>query len=504
MNVSRLLRWPVAAAYLLGAAFCVFAGFSARRAMIAATALLAFAAWRFLLGKSPRLQQVGKWLDEHPAVVLLLIFVAAVIARIDYAASLPENGLRQMQGSDAGGFLEWASQMSQGSFPNTKSWVTTGVFALTFKVFGNSLTAAVLLNSIFQFATAYLLYLFARRHFGNKAALFSAFIYLLSPSIVFLNFRVQTECPYFFLLAATLLTLSEWIRNRRLYAIALLPLEIWLTVWTRGEGLLLFALVPMCLLVDAATSNRRVKSGVIATAYLACALVALGLFGVFLNSTYHGTKTPFCSNDSYWPRLYGSNVLSQGRVSGPKTAPPGVKLVNDKTLIYERYRKDHLGDPDKGVLTRRRMECPAPLVPYIREEIARRWAALTFWGKVKFVLVKERLPWRHPLVRSGQIPCKSKEKLRNYDILPSISLLACFVGMIVYFRREMKSAATGETMLRLVPLLYVFGIFCMIAIAESNIRYGVIALLMLPVYAFPAPLDETTTSRLSASQTSAK
>ena len=336
-----------------------------------------------------------------------------------------------------------------------------------------------------------MLYLFAQRHFGNKAALFSAFIFLLSPSIVFLNFRVQTECPYFLLLAATLLTLSEWIRRRSIYAIALLPIEIWLTVWTRGEGLLLFALVPMCLIADAATSNHRVKSGAIATAYLACALVVLGLVGVFLNSRYHGNKTPFCSNDSYWPRLYGSNVLSQGRVSGPKTAPPGVNLVNDKTLIYERYRKDHLGDPDKGVLTRRRMECPAQLVPYIREEIARRWAALSLREKVKFVLVKERLPWRHPLVRSGQIPCKSKEKLRNYDILPSISLLACFIGMIVYFRREMKSDANGETMLRLVPLLYVFGIFCMIAIAESNIRYGVIALVMLPVYAFPTPLESS-------------
>ncbi|MBQ2631251.1 MAG: hypothetical protein IJG13_16365 [Kiritimatiellae bacterium] len=107
-------------------------------------------------------------------------------------------------------------------------------------------------------------------------------------------------------------------------------------------------------------------------------------------------------------------------------------------------------------------------------------------------------------MKDGQIPCKNKAKLRNYDILPSISLLACFVGMIVYFRREMKNAATGETMLRLVPMFYVFGIFCMIAIAESNIRYGVIALLMLPVYAFPAPLDETTASRLSTSQTSAK
>ena len=486
MNISRLLRWPVAAAYLLGAAFCIFAGFSARRAMIATTALLVFAAWRFLVRKIPRLRQVCRWLDEHPAVVLLLIFVAAVISRIDYATSLPENGLSQLQGSDARGFWEWATQMSQGSFPNTKSWVTTGVFALSIKMFGDNLVAAVLLNSILQFITAYLLYLFVRRHFGNKAALFSAFIFLLSPSIVFLNFRVQTECPYFLLLAATLLTLSEWIRNRRICAIALLPLEIWLTIWTRGEGLLLFALVPMCLIVDAATANRRVKSGALATAYLACALVVLGLFGVFLNSRYHGTRTPFCSNDSYWPRLYGSNVLSQGRVSGPKTAPPGVKLVNDKTLIYERYRKDHLGDPDKGVLPRREMECPAPLVPYIREEIARRWAALTFWEKVKFVLVKERLPWRHPLVRSGQIPCKIKTKLRNYDILPTISLLACLVGMVVYFRRETKNAATGETMLRLVPLLYVFGIFCMIAIAESNIRYGVIALVMLPVYAFPA------------------
>ena len=491
MNVSRLLRWPVAAAYLLGAAFCVFAGFSARRAMIAATALLAFAAWRFLVRKIPRLRQIDRWLDEHPAVVLLLIFVAAVVARIYYAASLPENGLRQVQGSDASGFWEWATQMSQGSFPNTKSWVTTCVFALSIKAFGDNLVAAVLLNSMFQFITAYLLYLFAQRHFGNKAALFSAFIFLLSPSIVFLNFRVQTECPYFLLLAATLLTLSEWIRRRSIYAIALLPIEIWLTVWTRGEGLLLFALVPMCLIADAATSNHRVKSGAIATAYLACALVVLGLVGVFLNSRYHGNKTPFCSNDSYWPRLYGSNVLSQGRVSGPKTAPPGVNLVNDKTLIYERYRKDHLGDPDKGVLTRRRMECPAQLVPYIREEIARRWAALSLREKVKFVLVKERLPWRHPLVRSGQIPCKSKEKLRNYDILPSISLLACFIGMIVYFRREMKSDANGETMLRLVPLLYVFGIFCMIAIAESNIRYGVIALVMLPVYAFPTPLESS-------------
>ena len=46
-------------------------------------------------------------------------------------------------------------------------------------------------------------------------------------------------------------------------------------------------------------------------------------------------------------------------------------------LIYERYRKDHENEPGKGVIPRKSMYCPNELIPYIKEEIAHRWGALT-------------------------------------------------------------------------------------------------------------------------------
>ena len=492
--MMALLKWGCVGIYSLGIAFCLFSLSMRRLSLILVIGGTVFAAAHWNPLKSRLLKLVG-WLKQHPGMVLSVIIIASVAVRVGFALLLPENGLRRMMGSDARNFWRYAQEMANGTFPDVKSWITTAYFAAIIRFFNHPHETAVCINTVLQACTAVALYLFAKRIGTAYSGTLSASAYILAPSIVFLNFAMLTETHYFLLLALTFLALLYWIHERRRLALLSLPLLTWLTIWTRGEAFLLLILLPACLFADIFLSAPRFRlRRILVFAFLGLALTGFAALSFCINIRFHGTQTIFCSNDNWWPRLYGSNVASQGRVSGPKTGPKRMKLVNDKTLMFARYRQDHANDPNGGTLERKPMFCPKELVPYIREEISRRWAALSTLEKIQFVLVKERLPWRNPYVGKGQFPEKKLLKALYYDAIPTLTLVLCLIGLFHRLKQVIRNdyAPSGTDVVQLVPILYLFGIVSMIAIAESNIRYGVIALLICPLYAFsPMPSQKS-------------
>lgn len=496
--MTALLKWGCAGVYSLGMAFCLFSCLSIRRmAALGAFVLLTISLSRCARAKE-LVVRLGNWFASRPRTTLLILFALAVFARVCFALSLPGKGLWSIQGNDPRKFWMYAHEMASGAFPDVKSWTLTFLLSLSVRLFGDTLVPVVIMNIAFQFVTALALYLFAKKSFSTGAALWSATICLLSPSIIHINFCARPENCYFLFFSLALLALATWMQERKLLALLLLPLLTWLAVWTRGEAVLLLVLAPGCLAVDIAMSREGSRMRAIcAFAFMCISCLAFAAAGHCINVRYHGTTTPLCSNDSWWPRLFGSNVASRGRVPLPKNSPKGVRLTSDKNLIYERYRKDHENEPGKGVIPRKPMYCPNELIPYIKEEIAHRWGALTAFEKVQFMVVKNWLPWNNPYAGHGQVLEKKLEKTVRYDIVTVLAVISCFFGLARWIRLS-RNSHTGIDVVRVVPLLYLFGIVSIIAIAESNIRYGVIALLICPLYAFPPMPSSCAASRIAS------
>ena len=484
--MSAIIKWGSVGIYALGVLFCLFSCLSVRRlSLIAVFGVAAL----LVCGISRARRLVARMVDfalNRPVVAFIALSVVAVALRILFFFRIQEVGLQRIQRGDATYFWNYAHEMASGFFPDVKSWTTVFSQAVSIKLFGDSVVPVFCLNSVLQICTAGALFAFAKKNLSLGAAIFVAAVTLLSPSIVRLNCATMSESLYYLFLALSLLSVSAWIRGRRLPALLAMPFLIWLTIWTRGEGVLLLLIVPTCLLIDCLRVGRekRAKS-VLALGALCIALVGLASLGYAINDRFHGTHTSLCSNDSWWPRLYGSNVASKGRVPGSKTSPKGMKLLSDKAIMLERYRKDHAGDPDGGKLELKPMHCPAELIPYIKAEISRRWATLSFLEKVRFVMVKEWLPWNNPYTGRGEVPDKRLGRILVSDILTTLAILLCCVGLIERITGVIRGRSSGDLLLQCIPLLFLFGIVCTIAVAESCIRHGTIALLICPLYAFP-------------------
>ena len=484
--MAFFMKWGSVGIYALGVLFCLCSCLSVRRlSLIAVFGVAAFLVFR--ISRARRL--VARMVDfalNRPVVTFIALSVVAVALRIVFYFRILEVGLQRIQKGDATYFWNYAQEMASGSFPDVKSWTAVFSQAVSIKLFGDSVVPVFCLNSVLQVCTAAALFAFAKKNLSLGAAMFVAAVSLLSPSIVRLNCATMSESLYYLFLALSLLAVSVWIRDRRFPALLAMPLLIWLTIWTRGEGVLLLLIVPTCLLIDCLRVGRENRTrSAWALGALCILLVGFASLGYAINVRYHGTHTPMCSYDSWWPRLYGSNVASKGRVPGPKTSPKGMKLLSDKTIMLERYRKDHAGDPDGGKIELKPMHCPTELIPYIKAEISRRWAALSFWEKVRFVMVKEWLPWNNPYTGRGEVPDQRMGRILVSDILTTLAILLCCIGLIERIIGVMRERSSGDALLQCIPLLYLFGIVCTMAVAESCIRHGTIALLICPLYAFP-------------------
>jgi len=484
--MKAFMKWGCICTYACGFAFCLFSCLSLRRFSVLCLVVAASLAVMQNRDRRKQIADAGNWFVAHTKATLAILFVVAIIMRVCFALSLPEDGIWHIQGNDPRKFWEYAHEMASGTFPDVKSWTHTFLLSLSIRAFGDTLVPVILTNTFLQFATAITLYAFARKVFSCGAAICTAAIYLLSPSLVHINFCARPETLFFLFFALTLLVLSKWVLEKQDKMLILLPPLIWLTIWTRGEAVLFLLLIPGCIAATMMISSGQARREALrALLFLIILCLGFAVAGYSVNLRYHGTNTPLCSNDSWWPRLFGSNTASRGRVPGPKTSPKGIRLSSDKTLIFERYRKDHKNDADGGVLPRKSMHCPNELIPYIKQEISRRWGALSTMEKLRFMIDKNWFPWNTPYAGKGQVPEKQILRTIRYDIATIIAILICLFGLARSVHLLKNRPLEHVDIVRAIPLLYLFGMVCVIAIAESNIRYGVIALLVCPLYAWP-------------------
>ena len=479
---ARILGVLLVAACLAGMAFVML---TISKPLYLAVTVAAMCAALVARRSRRLLSLVGKvlaWADRHCWMLLAGVFLAGLAMRYNlHTTLLPDIQTLNAKG-DCMRYWSWAKEMAAGSFPKAKSWTVPGLYALSIKVFGESLLAAVCINVLLQVLTTLFLFVFAQKAFGRKSAgLVAAAGFFLSPYFARFVSRILSEHLCYFLISAAMLFLYVWQRRRSLWAAVAVPVISLLALYTRSEaGLLLLILSTGLYFCNMLGGRSRFRASAIAlVVFLVVAGCGLAV-GYHLNVKYHDTSTCLCSHDGWWPRLVGSNAFAKGQWPGWS-----LKGERDREMIFRRYEEA------TGVkLEIRPCECPAELIPYIRDEISRRWRAMSLGQMLKFISAKERHVFRIDR------PCVSNSHpvaMKFYNGMETILGIAFSVATLLFFWHVMCRLAGGRPLLEpdrmmpvlfsLAPILYSIGVACVVAIAEANVRYGLIWIVFLPVYA---------------------
>ena len=424
------------------------------------------------------------WIMNHVPLTLTFVVVLAFVARIAYFIlfSKTGKGFDSFQNSDARVFVEMASSMVNGAFPDTKSWMTTFIHSLVLHVASASPFAGIaIVNFLFQIATAILLFKIGRRISGTISGIFAFTVYLLSPSLILLMFRAIAESYYFLFLAFSFFVVLEYFNSYKAVWLTLIPVSTWLVIWTRGEGVILLATIPLLFVVNVIFARTiSHKRAVWHLVFVAVSLSVFACAGRYVNLRFHGTHTMFCSNDNWWPRLFGSNVASKGRCTNKWAFGKGVSFTSDKALIVSRFAAEQGHDIKVSG-----MHCPEELIPYIQTEISNRWKSMSLIEKIKFMSRKLRFTFANPFWGSGQSEIGPFRKKLLYDsIFIPVLLFAIARFCVGTLRPCCMANHSASFRAGLLPLAYLLGVTSIIAIAEANIRYGVILLVILPLYSF--------------------
>lgn len=475
-----------------GALFCLFSLCSPVRMICLPIVGILFAVLVGLGGRS-LVDAVAARVERHPVRVFVLIALLAAVLRMFYSMMIPN--LEAVQGRDATVFLRYAYQMAHGEFPAVKSWGVCLVHAVRIRLFGSSLLSVPFVNFAFQLLGAWCLAKAIRCFRSWFVAIGVAAVYLLSPSSMFLTFKAASEPLFFFFVFASMWALIRLALSRSLLDAVALAILAWLSIWTRGEGVLLFGVLLAVVGGMAVTSHRLfIRNRCVAKLLIVFGMsLVLAAAAYRINVVYHHEKTFFCSNDSYWPRLCGCNLSTDGRLRLPerRSERGGRGKPRHKQMIVSRYLADHPDDPGDYIANMTLQTCPQVLVPYIKEEIDRRWRAMD--GQTMFCFVMRKL-W-YPFCNAWPSDRQNKvmpESMVLWRFLHELLPTCVFALGAIAFVRMLVGACRGacrrslRPVLSSIPCVYMLGMVCVVAIGESNLRYGLISTFLMAYYALEA------------------
>lgn len=459
--LDTLLCIGLSVLFLLGAMLAFFGIATAKMLTIALAAGVAVC---FLFKKLPSVFELLDSLGRHPlAAICAAIGVGLVIRILFYYVHL-KTGLEAHQPGDGHIFFNEAKEMAAGAFPETKSWVTVGSYALMIRIFGESLLPSCLLNIILQTVSAILLYRLGREMFDPFGGMLAAMAFYWSPNFISMGFQLYAEHFFYLLVLLQFLLLFQWLDKGGLRYPAALGILIPVTLWTKPDA----AIFVSVIMVFCAVAGVFIDPGKIKASLLGCGVtliaVCCGLCcGSFINQKYHGTRTCLCSEDGCWPAYFGANRFTQGRAK-----------MEDKLAMYEAYRKK-----TGKTLVFRHNHCPAELVPCVKAETLRRWSAMTFKEKLRHIHTKETYSWQ-----TVEMPSYRKAAIRKIHTIFKVFVWFWGGTALLLLARQMLSRRKADPtdVLRVMPVLYLIGTYLCIVLAESNFRYAGCANVFLPLY----------------------
>ena len=439
-----------------------------------AAALLAVSLWRICSAKR-KTQAAGPTqpspLKMPEGIVLCGILCSGLLLRILFSILLKSEPY-----SDFANYWMAAGKWAEGSFVGTKSWTTTGYYALIIQIFGQHLQAVWLVNSIVGTLQVFLAFTLGRELFRrNSAGLISAAAIAFYPSFLLFTPVVSSEIVFgtlLLLIAFCFLRLCRHIDVNKfsvksiLLAI-LLPLLVLLTFWCRGTGIFLLPATCIVLFFLFLKSNHK-KSLILFVVlpmifgYLFyCSTVALA------NRLVTGNFAISCSSNSYWPFLFGSSMKSLGSFN-----------LEDRNMVLSRVREQY--GPNVAHPGSRESLSVA------KEEFLNRWKNSPM-EMLKLGVAKSEKLWRQTggeWALSWTTPY-AKRQYDDSDLLftRSLSLLLknlfclCAVFAVLFYRRLRGEARQLLLMLSLFLLANVVLHF----VAEIQPRYNYPVMMVLAV-----------------------
>ena len=450
---------------LAALAFSLFFATTPRRLLGMAVVLLGVFAIRAVRPGKDAVLKTSDWLETHWKTALALILVLGTILRVGngfFRADWVDQSHWNTDVFDYPILWNYAIDYARGNFVECKSWGTALFYALPVRLCGENLTAAYAATTLLHAATAILAFLLLSRVAGRRGGLFAAAFFYLAPAFVGHSVNVASEHPYVFLLLLVLLAADRaWRARAPLSAglwTALAGGLCWAAVWTRGEGIALWSSVPFWLAIGAFLSGRGIKRALLFLGVSGFVFAAGASFAARINQKSIGLPLVFCSTDNFWPRLFGANVEAGGQYS-----------PEDKDLIYSHLEPD----PSRLHFEWRYGGCPPECIPYIKEEIRRRWSEMPFSTMVSFVWAKERYSWCHDKPPWDGETTVSKALAHSLSaIFSGLWLLFGFAFLFRLFRKwQSKHPISDDYVMLLLPMVTTVN-FAILALAESSPRYG--------------------------------
>ncbi len=193
------------------------------------------------------------------------LFFFALAIRLAILFQLHGSDVLAVILGDSKAYHEWAIRISQGDWIGTEVFYQSPLYsyflALIYKVFGPSLTAVRIIQSILGSLACVALFDAARRFFNPKTGLFAGIILALFPVAIFFDLIIQKSALDSFLIALLLLALSRLCRPspshpRTVLWSAALGLTAGLFALNRENALPIALLLPGLVILSLALSKK--------------------------------------------------------------------------------------------------------------------------------------------------------------------------------------------------------------------------------------------------------
>ena len=444
----------------------VFFLLSPKRALVVSLLVMLLILYRHSIGLKRVMVVVREFVYRKTLMLFLTVIIIGIVLRVLFALWKPGviNQDIPLKGFDYALLWKQAGILADGGFVENKSWMTVLFYGLGRLIMGDSLYGAYVWTNLLWFGTCLLMFFTVRRTMGRAQGVLSFGFLFLSPTIIAHSGEIATEHCYSFFVVATFCVLSYALPLRgnflrtSLYA-GMLGCLSWLALWSRAEGILLWVAIPVLLTIDCIHVRGHGKQHMCFGLVFTVVFVFGASIAMAVNSRLSEDRTIFCSNDNYWPRLFGSSIESGGGINS-----------KDIWLIWHNYLADH---PDcdwtldcDGYPLKMQGKCPAEVIPYMHKEILYRWSKMSFRELIKFVVKKENNDWsREPVIYGA-----NGSEIHNCGAL---FYGATFLCAIIFFLR----GRIGSTV-AMFPILLVAGNMVILGITESSSRYGWLSLLL--------------------------
>lgn len=407
-----------------------------------------------------------------PAIVALAIIVRVVLVCFVFPQSftdIPGEGL-----GDCPTLYQMIINFQNGTWETNKCWTLIFTYGLAARFFGGTFFVFCAITFVIQLIGAILGSLLCKKIFGTLASVIFFTAYLLLPSQIMYSLTIYADTLFLTFVIASLSAFSHsWNESKMwktILSTAAAAIFTWLALWSRANGVLLFIAFPLTLFCGAVLNKISWKKFCVSACTILIVFAAGTKIAYEINDYTDGSKTFFCSSDSWWPRYFGSLTESNGQWAS-----------GTKEYIRDLYIKDHPEQKDFIMSKPLSNRCPIEFVPYIERETNKNWSNLTPFQLVKFLIKKDHTLFAGNAGWKADLG-KSRFCTALINISTNLTLFLILTALLFAFYEILKGSWHIDNFELWVVPIFIVGYLCLLLIAEVAGRYTLVWYPLLMIF----------------------